>query len=575
MKDLLKLLLPQRKRILLGLASLFLVDGAQLIIPLIVRRAVNDLIKGIATPKLLFILALLVMGLAFIIALFRYFWRYFLLGSVRRIEESLRNRLYDHFLELSANFYLKAKTGDLMAHATNDMDAVRMSLAMGSVGAFDTLMYSAFALSAMIAISPRLTLYTMAPLPILAVTVFFFGHLIHKWFREVQAAFSNLTEKVRETVSGVRVVKAFLQEEGEKTDFSEKSQDYVTRSMRLVTTFGFFSPLIMFFANVSMVILLLFGGRLVILEKISLGDFVAFSMYLGMMIWPMIAIGWVTNLIQRGNASLKRIKKLLETKRDIVNIRGAKDILIKGRIVVNRLSFSYNGGPPVLSEIDFEIGEGKRLGIIGRTGCGKSTLVYLIPRIFDPPEGRLFIDGVDVRKIKLDTLRRSIGFVPEDGFLFSLTIRENIAFGKPDAEMKEIEKFAKIAEIYDEIVSFPDGFETKLGERGITLSGGQKQRVALARALILNPRILILDDALSAVDAETEVRILQNLREVFSGRTSLIISHRVSAIKDSDLILVMDRGKIIERGTHSELIEKTGLYSQLYEMQRIAEGVPE
>jgi len=572
-KELLRLLLTQKKRVFFGLMSLFLVDGAQLVIPLIVRRAVNELIKGAATPTRLFVLALIVLGLALLIALFRYFWRYFLLGAVRRIEEDLRNKLYNHLLRLSATFYLKAKTGDLMAHTTNDMDAVRMALAMGSVGTFDTLMYSAFALSAMIAISPRLTLYTMAPLPFLAVIVFFFGRLIHRWFRDVQIAFSNLTEKVRETFSGIRVVKAFLQERGERKDFSNKSEDYVRRSMKLVTTFGIFSPLIMFFANVSLVILLLFGGRLVILEKISLGDFVAFSMYLGMMVWPMIAIGWVTNLIQRGTASLGRIRKLLQTEVSVKDSKTARDIPIRGRILVRRLTFAYNGGPPALSNVDFEIKEGGQLGIIGRTGCGKSTLVYLIPRIFDPPRGTVFIDGVDVHDIKLKTLRKAIGFVPEDGFLFSMTIKENIAFGKPNATMEEIEKYAKIAEIYDEIMSFPEGFDTKLGERGITLSGGQKQRVALARALLLEPRILILDDALSAVDAETEVRILNNLKEVFKERTSIIISHRVSAVKDSDLILVMDRGEIIERGVHSELIEKKGLYAQLYEMQRIAEGV--
>jgi ATP-binding cassette subfamily B protein len=573
-RGLLRLLIQERKRILLGLISLFLVDAAQLVVPLVVRRAVDDLLKGLATSGRLLFLAFLILMLALLIALFRYFWRYFLLGSVRRIEEALRNRLYRHLLTLSPSFYSKRKTGDLMAHATNDIDAIRMALAMGSIGAFDTIVYSTFALTAMIIISPKLTLLTMSPLPLLALTVFFFGRLIHRWFREVQESFSNLTEKVRETLSGIRVVKAFVQERGETEDFSERSEDFVKKNMRLVSIFGLFSPLIMFFANLTLMILLLWGGRLVIFENISLGDFVAFSLYLGMMVWPMIAIGWVTNLVQRGSASLKRIEDLLRTPPDIVEPEKPKEIEIRGAIRVRKLTFSYNGGPPVLREIEFEIKEGGRLGIIGTTASGKSTLVQLIPRIFDPPPGTVFIDGVDVRELPLRSLRSSIGFVPQDGFLFSLTIRENIAFGRPDATDEEIERVAKIAEIYDEIMAFPDGFDTRLGERGITLSGGQRQRVALARALLLEPRILILDDALSAVDSETEARILKNLSQFFKGRTSIVISHRVSAVKDSDLILVMDGGKVIERGTHEELLSKEGLYQKIYEMQKIAEEAP-
>jgi len=566
-------MLKYKFQILLGVIALLLVDLAQLVIPLIVRRAVDLLRSGNATSGILLRFGLYILGLALFIAVFRFFWRYFIMGTARKVERDVRNELYYHLLKLSANFFNKERTGEIMAHATNDANAIRMAVGMGIVALSDTFIYSIFSLGAMISISPTLTLYTVIPLPILTIFMLSFGKLIYKLFEDVQRTFSTMTESVREAITGIRVIKGFAQENGQLRDFEKINNSFVVKNMMLVKVWGAFQPVINLFANLSIALLLLVGGRKVILNEISLGDFVAFSSYLGMMIWPMIAIGWVTNLLQRGAASMDRIERILKTEPEITSPPHPRKVKIEGNICVRNLTFGYVPNKPIIYDIDFEIKQGEKLGILGRTGSGKSTIVYLIPRIFDPPEGSIYIDGIDVRSMYLDDLRKSISLVPQESILFSTTIKENLTYGNPDAGEDEIISALKVAEIYDEIMEMPNGLNTQVGERGVTLSGGQRQRLAIARAVLRNAPIFILDDALSAVDAETESRILRNLSDFLKTKTTIIISHRVSALKDCNQIIVLDRGKIVDRGTHEELISREGIYKHIYEMQKLEEEV--
>jgi len=556
-------------RILIGFLALLIVDAAGILVPLVIRDAIDGLTRGEGG---LLRYGLYITALAAVVMLFRFLWRYFLIGASRRIERDLRAKLYGHLLGLSASFYNDRKTGDLMAHATNDIEAVSRACGFGVLTVADPLFMIPVAVGIMLTIEPRLTLYAVLPLPVLTAFMLGFGRLIHRRFETVQAAFSTLMEKVRENVSGIRVVKSFVQEDGTERDFAKTNTDFVNVNMALVRVWGLFHPLIEILSGMSLAIVLWLGGLSVIRASISLGDFVAFSQYLMMLTWPMISLGWAVNLLQRGSASLQRINRLLAETPEIVEPEKPR-ARTGTKIEIRNLTFVYpsaNGDrpAPALTDLDLTIEEGMTLGVVGLTGAGKSTFAHLIPRIFDPPVGTVRIGGADVRDLSLVELRRTIGFVPQDPFLFSATIAENIAFGRPTATREEIETASRLAGIHDEIVEFPKAYKTAVGERGISLSGGQKQRVAIARALILDPGIVIFDDPLSAVDAEREEFILGNLREFFRGRTSIIIAHRISAVMHADRTVVFEKGRIVESGDHRALLAADGIYRRIWQLQQ-------
>ncbi len=558
-----------RGRVFAGFLALVIVDGATLLMPLVIGEAIDGITSGAAA---LLQYGLWIVGLALIALVFRFAWRLLLIGTSRQIERELRAKLYRHLLSMPASFYNETRTGDLMAHATNDIEAVTRACGFGLITIIDPLVMIPVSLGIMLSIDSRMTLYAAIPLPILTVVMLAFGRVIHRRFERVQEAFSEVMEKVRENVSGVRVLKSFAQEPGSEVDFARTNQRLVDENMSLVRVHGVFHPLIELLGGATLAIILWVGGSSVIRGQVSLGSFVAFAQYLSMLIWPMIAVGQAVSLLQRGSASLARINALLSVTADITDpenpqpLRGAS-------IEIRDLTFVYpnaedRSGAPALSDVRLEVREGTTLGVVGLTGSGKSTLAHLIPRVFDPPPGTVYIGGVDVRDASLAELRASIGLVPQDPFLFSATIAENIAFGRPEAPRSEIERAAELSGIHDEIVAFPDGYDTRVGERGLSLSGGQKQRVAIARALLRDPRIVVFDDPLSAVDAEREEVILANLRRFFRGRTCVLIAHRISAVKDADHIVVLDKGHIVETGTHEDLVARGGIYARVWALQQ-------
>ncbi|MGA2213581.1 MAG: ABC transporter ATP-binding protein [Bryobacteraceae bacterium] len=562
-----------RRGLALGTASLLATDVTKAALPLVLRSGIDSLMKGFRL-SLVFEFAALIVLVAVVRGVFQYWMRVILIGISRDIEFDLRNDLFAHIITLSQDFYAKYRTGDIMARATNDLNAVRMMLGPGIMYFTETFFTALFLVSVMGYVDWRLTLFCLIPAPLVSVAVILFGRRIHDRFQTIQKMFSDISSRVQENLSGVRVVRAYAQENAEVRKFELLNQDYVAENIRLARLSAFFMPLLQALIGLGFLVVLLAGGYQLLAHRISLGGFVMFNTYMGMLIWPMIALGWVVNLMQRGTASWSRIMELMEEKPGIVQRNSSyspsSSYSVLGALRFEGVEMLYPSGC-ALKDITLEIPAGATVAIVGHTGSGKSTLVSLIPRLMDPTRGAVFLDGFDLRDLDPEWLRRQIGFVPQETFLFSATLAENIAWGVDRATDDEIARAADLAGLAPDIASFPDGYGTLIGERGITLSGGQKQRVAIARAILRNPKILILDDALASVDTLTEERILTGLAGVMRGRTTILISHRVSTVQDASQIFVIERGVVAEQGTHAELIRTGGYYADLYQKQLLEE----
>jgi len=578
---------PYRTGAVAGLAlvvvtNLFAVAG-----PYLIKLSIDGLGDPDVTMGRISTYALLLVVAAFLGGAAKYGMRELLNGLSRRIECDLRNDYFAHLLRLDAGFYGRTRTGDLMARATNDTQAVRMATGPAIMYAVNTFVSFLLTLGLMVWISPRLTVYALAPMVVLPPVVFMFARVIHRRFEKIQEQFSTLSTMVQENLTGMRIVRAYVQEDSQAHQFDELNREYMDRNMDLVKVAGLFHPILALFSGAAMVIVLWVGGLEVIAGRITTGDYVAFGIYVAYLIWPLIALGWVVNLFQRGSASMGRLNKIFETEPAVRPPENPVPLAEpRGAVEFRNVSFRYPGTERlVLEDISFSADPGQTVAVVGPTGSGKSTLVTLIPRIYDVTSGSVLVDGVDVRDLDSGELRSLIGMVPQDPFLFSATIEENIGLGigldlgaeEPGAEDEDPDEVvleaARVAQLHMAIEGFPKGWGTLLGERGVNLSGGQKQRTTLARAVARDPRILVLDDALSAVDTHTEARILDDLAHVMEGRTSFIISHRVSAVMNADLILVLDGGRMVERGRHTELMALGGTYAQLLHRQMLEQDI--
>ena len=590
-------LLPYLKRyrwgFVAGVFCIFLSNGAWILLPQVIRHAIDDLNTGVTPAKLLHF-AWQMLEIASVRAVFLFLTRWIVIGISRDIEFDLRNDLFAHLETLSYSYYQRTRTGDIMARMTNDLNAVRMLLGPAIMYSANTLVFTAGALSFMVLISPKLTFYAFLPLPVVSIVIQHFGRRIHERFERIQAMFSDISARAQENFSGARVIRAYVQEEAEIASFESANQEYVARSLKLVRLMGMLWPTLELMLGLAMVLVLWIGGREVLHGQtsvvlvsylktkttlwlpgsVTVGDFAAFNIYMLQLTFPVIALGWVVNIFQRGTASLIRLNEIMQEQREIKDGPEAAERPVEGEIEFRGLNFAYDG-KPVLHDLNLRIPAGSSMAIVGPTGSGKTTLVSLIPRIYDSAPGMVLIDGRPIREFSLESLRKSVGFVPQETFLFSDRIRENIALGVPSASDQQIHEAAEAANIAQDIESFPEQYQTMVGERGITLSGGQKQRTAIARALIRDPRILILDDALSSVDTHTEDKILNHLREVMQGRTTIFISHRVSTVRNADRIAVLHDGRIVESGTHDELLALNGYYSDLYNKQLLEEELAE
>ncbi len=569
-----KYLFRYRLRIFIGTVFIAISNGIAILNPIVVRKAIDYLAEDIEVRQLL-IFAVYVVLIALGQGIFRFLMRQTVIVGSRMIENDFRNDLFAHLQLMSARFFQNMSTGDIMSRMTNDLNAVRAVLGPGIMYSINTIVTFIFVIWMMLLINPFLTLVGLLPIPFMAFMVYKFGMQIHKRYQKIQAQLSKISTKAQESFSGIRIIKSYVQEKFETESFDRLNQEYVEKNMSFARVYAAFHPMMMFIVGIGVILVLFIGGIQIVDEILTLGEFVAFTLYLGMLVWPSIALGWVVGIFQQGAASMERINVILNTPPDITDDLVEEKIdHINGSISIKDLSFSYDeNSEAVLKNINLEIEAGSILAVVGRTGSGKSTLISLFTRTFDPPEGTILIDGIDIRRIPLTTLRKNLGYIPQETFLFSDTISENISLGVDDSNHTLIEEAAEIAQIHDSIVAFPDQYDTVLGERGINLSGGQKQRVSIARAIIKHPKILLLDDALSAVDTITEEKILNQLRGVMKDRTCIWVSHRISAIMHADKIIVLEKGEIIEEGTHDELLSHGGIYWELYEKQKLVEAL--
>jgi ATP-binding cassette, subfamily B, multidrug efflux pump len=573
-----------RRSFALGGLALIVYNAAKAMIPLLIGGATRDIQNGLSAAKVEHH-ALRILAVAVVAAITLYLTRQIIIGASREIEFDLRNDLFSHLESQPPEFFQRHRTGDIMAHSTNDLNAVRQLLGPAIMYSANTIVFTAIALPFMLRISPRLTMFAFLPLPFASVLVQYFGARIHTRFERIQAMFSDISAQAEENFSAARLIRAFTQEEAQIAAFETSNQEYIRRSLLLARLMAMLWPTLEFVLGVSLVVTLLVGGHEVVAHRITVDEFFTYNIFMVQLTWPMIAIGWVVNLVQRGTASVTRIHNLMTEMPTITDAEAdpavSAETLITGHITFDHLSFTYPTGPEVLHDITLDIPAGSSLAIVGPTGSGKSTLVSLIPRLYDAPPNTVLLDDRPLRDYPLHTLRSAIGFVPQETFLFSTTISNNIAFGVPAATTdaakqilnEQIESAARTAHIADEILEFPSGFRTIVGERGVTLSGGQKQRTAIARAILRNPPILILDDALASVDTYTEEQILAGLREAMQGRTTILIAHRVSTARNADRIAVLIDGRIAELGTHDELISNNGYYTDLFEKQSLEEEI--